>query len=189
MERTSAVLTAKEESILKQFLLLGLVVLMLVCASELVVVVYRSDRDTTDWVWRFEDSGLEIAIGFDQKQWIKHLESLGHDFERYFYYDQDNMIPILAYLGKCPTGGYDINIDRIEKIDQDTIITISRRSPRPDEYVSMAFTYPYSYLLIERELLINDNLIVVDQNGKILAEYLNAFPNEERNVGKLTIIH
>lgn len=174
---------------MKQLLLLGLVVVMLVCASKLVVIVYISDRDTNDWMWRGDDSGLRIVVGFDHKQWIRDLELLELDFDRYFYYDQDNMIPILVYLGMCPTGGYDINIDRIEKIGKDTIITISRRSPGSDEYVSMAITYPYSYLLIERELLINDNLIVVDQDRKTLAEYPNAFPNEERIIGKITIIY
>lgn len=172
---------------IKQWLLVALIMLILISAQTIDVVVYRSDIDTDGWYWDGSDAGTRIIIGFDQEQWQQELQALDYDFSNYLYFNPEKDIPILVYLGECPSGGYRIVIKEIAKRNDETIVKVVRRSPQPGEYVSMNLTYPYDYLLLQREALINDNLIVVDQYGTVLAEYHTPFPNESRVYGNIII--
>lgn len=174
---------------MKQVIIAALVVFVLMNASNLVVVTYNSDRNTKDWEWNHETSRLQVLIGFEEEQWLNELQSLELNTDNLRFYDSEKEIPILVYLGECPSGGYAVNIDRIYKENENTVIAISRRSPGPGEYVTMAFTYPYDFLLIPRKDLINDNIVVIDQTGTLLVEYTHAFPNEERQMRKITVYY
>ena len=74
-------------------------------------------------------------IGFNQEQWSAVLDTLDHSFSGYYYFDDSKYIPILVYLGERPSEGYEVDISRIVKENERTIITIARRSPEREQYV------------------------------------------------------
>lgn len=174
---------------MKQLLLTSLVILLLISASKLTVVIYDSDSHTDHWYWDHDHKETKVLIGFNQEQWQKQLKQLDFDFHDIMNFEEEKKIPILISLGWRPTGGYDINIDRIVKEDENTIITVSLRSPKPNQYVTMAFTYPYDYLILDRYQLINEKITVVSADGIILAEFYEPFPGEEREMQEIKIYY
>ncbi|MBS4534094.1 protease complex subunit PrcB family protein [Clostridium sp. D2Q-14] len=52
-------------------------------------------------------------------------------------------------LGEKNTGGYDIVIEKVEKDDNITKITIMEYKPKTDDMVTQAITYPYKIIKIE----------------------------------------
>lgn len=173
---------------MQRLLIAGIIVLILLNATSTVVLIYDSERNTDNWEWHLDEVGLNFFIGFEPEQWAEDLRSLDYDFNHYIDYDE-NKIPILAYLGERTTGGYDVDIDRIFKEDDRTVIRVGLRSPEPGQMVTMGFTYPYSYLLLDRSELVNNVVIVIDQTGRILAEYENLFPGEMRNIEEFSVIY
>ena len=171
----------------KNILLAAVIVLLLLNAQTLIVGIYESDRNTDGWQWYTSDSRTHIVIGFNQEQWSAVLDTLDHSFSGYYYFDDSKYIPILVYLGERPSEGYEVDISRIVKENERTIITIARRSPEREQYVNTDPTYPYDYLLLKREQLINEEIIVQDQYGNILACYRQVFPGEERIYEEIVI--
>lgn len=173
---------------MKRLLLAGIIVLVLLNATNTVVLIYDSGRTTEHWEWHLDEVGLNFFIGFEQEQWAEELSNLDYDFDHYINYDESK-IPVFAYLGERTTGGYDVHIERIFKEDDRTIIRLGLRSPQPGQMVTMGFTYPYSYLLLDRSELVNDYVIVVDQTGRIVAEYENPFPGETRSLEEISVTY
>ncbi len=172
---------------MRSFLVGALVILILISAQTLVVDVYKSDRHTDGWEWTSNNGYTRVVIGFNQDDWINTLSALDYDFSDYYYYDDDFEIPILVYLGQRPTSGYQVDISRIVKRNDDTVITISRRSPRENKSIRSEETYPFDFVLLNRTELINENIIVEDQYGNILVRYHDAFPGEERIYSEIII--
>lgn len=175
---------------MKRFLFALLFVFLLLGADQTIVQIYDSDLDTTEWEWDLDDHGFSIVVGLDEASWregIRELKYLDTGLRtRTFDFDQE--VPILAYLGERPTGGYAVHIDQIFKRDQDTIIVISRRSPKENEFVTMAFSYPYNYLVVPRQALINDRVIVMDSTGKVFLELDDPFSGEARHIEEISEI-
>lgn len=174
---------------MKHILIAGIILFVLLNATSTVVLIYDSKEDTDHWEWHLDEIGLNFFIGFEPSQWTQDLRSLDHNFNHYINFDSESQIPVFAYLGERSTGGYDVNIDRIYKENETTVIRVSLRSPRPGQMVTMGFTYPYSYLLLDRSQLVNDAIIVVDQTGRIIAEYDDPFPHETREIGEFSVIY
>jgi len=175
---------------MKRFMFALFLMLLLLGAEQSAVLVYDSEVNTSHWEWDADDAGFEIVIGLDREKWITGINQL--DFldtnVRTMSFDYSKEVPILVYLGQRPSGGYAVNIDQIFKREQDTVIVVSRRSPKPTEFVTMVLTYPYDFLVVPRQYLVNQHLVVIDQHGNVLRRYENAFPSEERAVYEISVL-
>lgn len=60
---------------------------------------------------------------------------------------------IAVFRGKCPTGGYTIEIDTIEKMKDKILVYIIETQPRPDTIVTQALTQPYHIIRIKKTIL------------------------------------
>jgi len=173
---------------MKNLLVAAVIVLILLFAQTLTVGVYESDEDTYGWEWYHSETKTHIVIGFNQEQWVNALENLDHGFRYYYHFNEEEEIPILVYLGECPSDGYAVDISRIIKENEKTIITITRKSPKPGSHVNQEPTHPHDFLLLRRTQLINDQIIVQDQYGNVLVQYHDTFPGEERVYEEIVII-
>lgn len=85
---------------------------------------------------------------------------------------------VVAYLGEASTGGYAIRIVRVEvqeardkKESRPVVtVTVARRRPGPDEFVTQAFTYPYDAVPVATDQLPDEPFDVrfVDPDGQPL---------------------
>jgi|GEM_PF-2864444 len=84
--------------------------------------------------------------------------------------DYAKHIGVWAYLGEANTGGYDIKIERIAKEGAAIRVQVRLISPEPDDMVTMAFSYPTDFVLVERSHLETGphTFTFVDQNGNVL---------------------
>lgn len=80
----------------------------------------------------------------------------------YFIYSKDKGNYIIILSGKKTSGGHSIYVSSVNKIDDNTVITIEEKSPSSGEAVIQAITYPYIILNVKCN---NDNLKVVDTLG------------------------
>ncbi len=152
---------------MQRLLLVG-VVLALIFGFSDSSVLYTSNIVTQDWQWSKDHNKIELITGLDQQQWLEEIESLPPSIlESLPEIDFQREIPLLVTLGKQPTGGYSINIDQVVKDSSGLVITISRRSPGADDFVSMALTYPYDFVTIARKG-IKETVTVIDREGNIL---------------------
>lgn len=51
-------------------------------------------------------------------------------------------------LGEKNTGGYGISISNIEELHDKIIVKVAKTSPKPDSFVTTAFTYPFCIVKI-----------------------------------------
>ena len=50
---------------------------------------------------------------------------------------------IIITRGEMPTGGYSVNIERIEKIDNELVVSYYYTDPKKDDMVTQAITKPF----------------------------------------------
>lgn len=84
----------------------------------------------------------------------------------------DKEAVIGVFLGEKPTGGYGVIVNKVVLEKPDHLqLTASLRQPGPDDFVTMAITYPGHLVAIEREHLRIDNVrrvTVVDEDEVVL---------------------
>lgn len=63
---------------------------------------------------------------------------------------------LILSMGEKSTGGYSIDIERVEETDKNIIVTVKETAPKPGEMVTMAFTAPYAVVRInsKKEIII-----------------------------------
>ncbi|MDD2212510.1 MAG: protease complex subunit PrcB family protein [Clostridia bacterium] len=59
---------------------------------------------------------------------------------------------VLLCLGTRNTGGYSIEISRVEEADGKILVTYQERKPAPGEMVIQVITYPWQVLQVESSL-------------------------------------
>ncbi len=64
--------------------------------------------------------------------------------------DFDNKILIAAFQGQKSTGGYSIEITKIEEIDNKIIVNIAENEPGRNCIVTQAFTSPYHIVELDK---------------------------------------
>jgi len=57
---------------------------------------------------------------------------------------------ILVSPGTCPTGGYDVVIEKVVDRKSEIEVIVLYKEPRPDEFVTEALTQPYHLITLER---------------------------------------
>ena len=63
---------------------------------------------------------------------------------------------VVLNMGEKNTGGYSIEVEKVEETDKNIIITVKENSPGPDEMVMQIITYPYTILKVnsKKEIII-----------------------------------
>jgi hypothetical protein len=63
---------------------------------------------------------------------------------------------VILSMGEKNTGGYSIEIEKVEETDKNIIITVKEKNPAPDAMVTQAITYPYTVVKIhsKKEIII-----------------------------------
>ncbi len=81
-------------------------------------------------------------------QKIKDILPRYQNLERALACKIDEEIYVIVTRGEKPTGGYTVNIDKIEKIMEDEkfklVVYAEYKDPEPGEVVTEAITYPYT---------------------------------------------
>lgn len=173
-----------------RMLLLGFAVvaaaglLMAVMGRGAPRVVYEAE--VPEWRWSgasFSDQYLALLLHETDLRAARaalpaHVwRQAGSELEEWLA-DGDTAV-VAAYLGEASTGGFAIRVRRVEVDETRTgssgtepivTVTIARRRPTPDEFVTQAFTYPYEMVPIRRELLPEEPFAVlfVDDDGNPL---------------------
>lgn len=66
----------------------------------------------------------------------------------------DKEFVIGVFLGERPTGGYGITVEELRRIGSDGIeVIVQTVTPKPDDFVTMAFTYPGHLIRVDRRWL------------------------------------
>ncbi len=137
------------------------------------MVIYKSNVPTEDWVCEetIHDT-FRTAVGYTKAEWYDALRGTAPQvLNRLPDIAFENELPILVSLGERPTGGYAVEIDSVIQRGDTLIVTVSCRSPQPDEFVTMAFTYPYSFIVLNRdEIGTVDRVVFVDWEKTPLGE-------------------
>jgi hypothetical protein len=85
----------------------------------------------------------------------------------------ENMV-ICAFMGERPTGGYSISIERVWVEEERLHVKIVKRSPAEESVVSLAITYPYVFVSLEKENL-DVALDIAEENGTIVEQIMPEF--------------
>jgi len=67
--------------------------------------------------------------------------------------DLDRYVLILVARGVCPTGGYQVRVERVVRQPDGVRVLIRYRDPRPRDSVTMTMTSPVDAVLVPREQL------------------------------------
>jgi len=59
---------------------------------------------------------------------------------------------VLLCLGTRNTGGYSIEISRVEEVGREIVVTYQERRPAPEDMVIQVITYPWQVLQVESSL-------------------------------------
>ena len=63
---------------------------------------------------------------------------------------------VILNMGQKNTGGYSIDVEKVEETDKNIIITVKENSPAPDGMVMQVITYPYTVVKVnsKKEIII-----------------------------------
>jgi hypothetical protein len=96
---------------------------------------------------------LKKVVGF-----VKDLQGFGIIKQT----DEEALIHI--GLGEKPTGGYNISVKSVTKANDTTKIKVVEDSPKPEEMVTQAITYPHTVIKVSD---VTDQVKVVNQQGEV----------------------
>ncbi|MCH4888502.1 protease complex subunit PrcB family protein [Acidaminobacter sp. JC074] len=85
-----------------------------------------------------------------------HKES-GYDF-----IEKDDANFLILYMGERNTGGYGIRVTDILKVADEYLVLVEEKSPAPGDIVTMAFTYPYTVVKLDKE--ITEDMIKIERS-------------------------
>ncbi len=151
------------------FLLVSLISLGIGGGSTLI---YEGTKDTLGFSSSSGKKEVQLVIGESEQKWQEALlafpQSVRMDIPPL---DFSTEVPLLISLGERPTGGYAVVVDKIVLEKGVLEVWISERSPRSDEFVTMAFTYPFDLVRLPKEKILGASCVVVrDRRGLVLAE-------------------
>ncbi len=84
--------------------------------------------------------------------------------------DWDREFLVVAQREECPTGGYSITIEGLNRPAPDELrVTVSRSDPGPADFVTMVITYPRDVVAVSRRGLEGVRKVTfVDPGGRVL---------------------
>lgn len=62
--------------------------------------------------------------------------------------DISNSNYVILNMGEKNTGGYSIEVEKVEETDKNIIITVKENSPAPDAMTMQVITYPYTVVKV-----------------------------------------
>lgn len=65
--------------------------------------------------------------------------------------DWDKQMVIVATAGAKPTGGYRVEILSVKSKEKDIVVKWKLHSPKPDDFVTQAFTHPAEAVVVEKK--------------------------------------
>jgi hypothetical protein len=115
------------------------------------IVLYQDSNSS------FEDIGFEVFE--DSKDFEDGLTMVNRNRQPGLMapeIDFSKFRVALLHIGNRSSGGYAINVERVEKTDTNIIVYYKNQFPQPEKPVTMAFTSPWTMVRFE-----NHNLPVV----------------------------
>lgn len=107
----------------------------------------------------FTEINDENLLGAEGKKMIHwQVKEAGYDFLQ----KKDGQTILVVYAGEKNTGGYSIEVKKVEVYQEKIRILIKETSPKPGDFVTMAFTYPYTIVEFQSPLA---NFMVVNTAG------------------------
>lgn len=85
----------------------------------------------------------------------------------YIYEEVKNEYYIVIFSGKKPTGGYSIKVNSVEDVEGRTNIIVEENSPKPEQIVTQAITYPYTIIKASQ---ITPNFTIKNTKGESFEE-------------------
>lgn len=63
---------------------------------------------------------------------------------------------VILNMGQKNTGGYSIDVEKVEETDSNIIITVKENNPAPDAMLMQVITYPYTVIKVnsKKEIII-----------------------------------
>jgi len=70
--------------------------------------------------------------------------------------DISNSNYVILNMGQKNTGGYSIDVEKVEETDTNIIITVKENNPSPDAMLMQVITYPYTVVKVhsKKEIII-----------------------------------
>lgn len=107
----------------------------------------------------FTEINDENLLGAEGEKLIHwQVKEAGYDFLQ----KKDGQTILVVYAGEKNTGGYSIEVKKVEVYQEKIRILIKETSPKPGDFVTMAFTYPYTIVEFQSPLA---NFMVVNTAG------------------------
>jgi len=70
--------------------------------------------------------------------------------------DINNSNYVILNMGQKNTGGYSIDVEKVEETDSNIIITVKENNPAPDAMLMQVITYPYTVIKVnsKKEIIV-----------------------------------
>lgn len=70
--------------------------------------------------------------------------------------DISNSNYVILNMGQKNTGGYSIDVEKVEETDSNIIITVKENNPAPDAMLMQVITYPYTVIKVnsKKEIIV-----------------------------------
>jgi len=70
--------------------------------------------------------------------------------------DINNSNYVILNMGQKNTGGYSIDVEKVEETDSNIIITVKENNPAPDAMLIQVITYPYTVIKVnsKKEIIV-----------------------------------
>ena len=81
--------------------------------------------------------------------------------------DWSRELVIVAERGECPSGGFTVSITALERMEGgDLRVSVAFSDPGPDDFVTLAMTFPRDVVVVSRKELAGiTRLVFVDEDG------------------------
>ena len=70
--------------------------------------------------------------------------------------DINNSNYVILNMGQKNTGGYSIDVEKVEETDSNIIVTVKENNPAPDAMLMQVITYPYTVIKVnsKKEIIV-----------------------------------
>jgi hypothetical protein len=70
--------------------------------------------------------------------------------------DINNSNYVILNMGQKNTGGYSIDVEKVEETDSNIIVTVKENTPAPDALLMQVITYPYTVIKVnsKKEIIV-----------------------------------
>lgn len=113
--------------------------------NDVYEVVYKSTIGG-----RKEKSNLIIKNYEDFNALISELNIDEEEFEKLLSIDLEKHDLLVCFLGEKTTGGYDINVEKVNFLPNSSEVILKEMVPEKNAMVTMSFTSPYMFVTLPK---------------------------------------